>query len=262
MPSETAARERLAGRVAIVTGGNAGLGRAIGEALGRDGAAVAILARTRQTGEATVRELGKEGISGGYYETDVSSAEGVERSVAAVLEDLGRVDVLINNAGLSKAGDLTHELPIEIWDESIGTMQSGVFYCSRAVAPHMIERGSGSIINISSIRGFSPRPRRLAYCAAKAAVLSMTQVMAAEWGAFGIRVNALAPGQMRTAMWDDDVARGLLDERHYLDVIPLGRIGDPTDVAQACAFLASDEAAYISGACLTVDGGLTSVPIG
>lgn len=253
---------KLKGRVAVVTGGNSGLGRAIGEELGREGAAVAIFARTSETGEAAARELGEQGIEARFYPTDVSKSAEVDRSVAAVLADFGRVDVLVNSAGLSKVGDLTHNLPDEIWDESIGTMQSGVFYCSRAVAPPMIKSGSGCIINISSIRGSSPRPGRLAYCAAKAAVIMMSRVMAAEWGSFGIRVNAVAPGQMRTPMWDDDVARGLLDEQYYLDVLPLRRIGMPDDVGRLCAFLASDEASYISGACITIDGGLTSVPIG
>jgi NAD(P)-dependent dehydrogenase (short-subunit alcohol dehydrogenase family) len=249
-------------RVAVVTGGSAGLGRAIAEALGRSGASIAIFGRSAGAGEAAARELGEAGMEARFYPTDVSRSADVDRSVAAALSDFGRIDVLVNNAGLSKVGHLTHELPDEIWNESIGTMQSGVFYCSRAVVPGMIDAGSGSIVNISSIRAFSPRPRRLAYCAAKAAVEAMSRVMAAELGPFGIRVNTVAPGQMRTAMWDDDVARGLLDEQHYLDVIPVRRIGVADDVGAVCAFLASDDAAYITGACIAVDGGLTSVPAG
>jgi NAD(P)-dependent dehydrogenase (short-subunit alcohol dehydrogenase family) len=252
----------LAGRVAIVTGGSTGLGRGIAQALGDAGAGIAILARSAERGEHAAATLGDSGIDARFYASDVGDPDEVERVTAAVRADFGRIDILVNNAGVSKVGHLTHELPTDIWQESIATMQSGVFYCSRAVAPHMIDRGSGAIVNISSIRAFATRSRRLAYCAAKAAVIAMTSVMAAEWGPLGIRVNVVAPGQTRSPMWDDDVARGLLDEQEYLDVIPLGRIGDPRDVAQACVFLVSDEAAYITGACLTVDGGLTTVPSG
>jgi NAD(P)-dependent dehydrogenase (short-subunit alcohol dehydrogenase family) len=117
-------------------------------------------------------------------------------------------------------------------------------------------------VNISSIRGFSPNPGRLAYCAAKAAVILMTKVMAGEWAPFGVRVNAVAPGVQKTGMWDEDVARGIFDEQEFLDLIPAHRLGDPHEVGRLCSFLASDEAGYITGACVTIDGALTSIPAG
>ena len=141
-------------------------------------------------------------------------------------------------------------------------MQTGVFYCMRAAGRIMLEQGSGSVVNIASIRGLSPNPGRIAYCAAKAAVIMMTRVAAGEWGARGVTVNAIAPGVMRTPMWDRDVADGLLDEQLYLDTVPLGKIGDPTDVGRLVVYLCSSEAGYMNGSVLTIDGGLTSVPAG
>jgi NAD(P)-dependent dehydrogenase (short-subunit alcohol dehydrogenase family) len=141
-------------------------------------------------------------------------------------------------------------------------MQTGVFYCMRAAARIMLPRRSGSVVNISSIRGFSPNPGRIAYCAAKAAVIMMTHVAAGEWAPHGVRVNAIAPGVMRTPMWDADVARGVLDEPYYLETIPARRLGDPSEVGRLAVFLASDEASYITGAVHAIDGALTSIPAG
>jgi NAD(P)-dependent dehydrogenase (short-subunit alcohol dehydrogenase family) len=117
-------------------------------------------------------------------------------------------------------------------------------------------------VNISSIRGFSPNPGRLAYCATKAAVIMMTRVAAGEWAPRGVRVNAVAPGILRTPMWDADVARGVLDEAHYLDLVPAKRIGDPAEVGKLVAYLASDAATYVTGTVQTIDGGLTAIPAG
>ena len=141
-------------------------------------------------------------------------------------------------------------------------MQTGYFFCTRAAGRVMLEQRSGSVIHISSIRGFSPNPGRLAYCASKAAVLMMAKVTAGEWAPYGVRVNAVAPGVEATPMWKRDVELGLFDEQEYIDLIPAGRLGDPADVAHLCSFLASDEACYITGACVTIDGGLTSIPAG
>ena len=181
---------------------------------------------------------------------------------AQVHADLGRFDALVNCAGISRVGDHTQDLSDEIWNQSIGVMQSGVFFCTRAAGRVMLEQRSGSVTHISSIRGFSPNPGRLAYCAAKAAVLIMAKVTAGEWAPYGVRVNAVAPGVHRTPMWTRDVALGLFDEQEYLDLIPAHRLGDPAEVGELCSFLASDDAGYITGACVTIDGGLTSIPAG
>ena len=149
------------------------------------------------------------------------------------------------------------------WLDSIAVMQTGVFFGIRAAGRIMIEQGTGgSIINISSIRGFSPNPGRMTYCAPKAAVIMMTQIAASEWAQYGIRVNAIAPGVLRTPMWDADVARGAIDEQAYLDVVPAGRLGTPAEVGELAVYLASDKASYVNGSCITIDGALTSIPAG
>jgi NAD(P)-dependent dehydrogenase (short-subunit alcohol dehydrogenase family) len=206
-----------------------------------------------------LRELGTETRS---YHVDVTSSAEVDTVFAHVQNDLGRVDVLVNSAGISRVGDHTQDLSDEIWNQTIAVMQSGYFFCTRAAGRVMIEQRSGSVIHISSIRGFSPNPGRLAYCASKAAVLMMTRVTAGEWAQYGVRVNAVAPGVESTPMWKRDVALGLFDEQAYVDLIPAGRLGDPDEVARLCSFLASDDASYITGACVTIDGGLTSIPAG
>ena len=124
----------------------------------------------------------------------------------------------------------------------------------------MLPRKSGSVVNISSIRGFSPNPGRIAYCAVKGAVIMMTKVAAGEWARDGVRVNAVAPGVERTPMWDADVARGVIDEEAIVRVVPAGRMGDPADVGTLVAYLCSDHAAYINGSVITIDGALTSIP--
>jgi NAD(P)-dependent dehydrogenase (short-subunit alcohol dehydrogenase family) len=196
------------------------------------------------------------------YAVDITDSAAVDRAVEDVRADLGRVDILINNAGISRVGDHTQDLSDETWNESIAVMQTGVFYCSRAVGRALIAQGSGAVVNISSIRGTSPNPGRLAYCASKAAVIIMTQVMAAEWGPLGVRVNAVAPGVVATGMWKEEVARGLYREQDYIDVIPARRLAEPSEVGRLCSFLASDECGYVTGACVTIDGALTAIPSG
>jgi NAD(P)-dependent dehydrogenase (short-subunit alcohol dehydrogenase family) len=246
------------GRVVIVTGGGGGIGSAICDEFARDGARVAVWDLDRGAAEAVAARL--DGARA--YEVDITDSAAVDATTEAVVRDLGGLQVLINNAGISRVGDHTQDLSDEIWHQSIGVMQTGVFFCSRAAGRHMLEQRAGAVVNISSIRGFSPNPGRLAYCAAKAAVILMTKVMAGEWAPFGVRVNAVAPGVQATGMWDRDVALGLFDEQEFLDLIPAHRLGDPHEVGRLCSFLASDEAGYITGACVTIDGGLTSIPAG
>ncbi len=250
------------GRVAIVTGGGGGIGAATCEVFAREGAKLAVLDVDEGLAEETAQKLRGLGAEARAYRADVTSSAEVDSVFAQVQSDLGGIDVLVNCAGISRVGDHTHELSDEIWNQSIGVMQTGVFFCTRAAGRVMLEQRSGSVINISSIRGFSPNPGRLAYCAAKAAVLVMTKVTAGEWAPYGVRVNAVAPGVQLTPMWTRDVALGLFDEQEYIDLIPAGRLGDPAEVGRLCSFLASDDASYITGACVTIDGGLTSIPAG
>jgi NAD(P)-dependent dehydrogenase (short-subunit alcohol dehydrogenase family) len=178
------------------------------------------------------------------------------------VEDFGRLDTVVNNAGISRVGPHTHEVTDEDWLDSIAVMQTGVFFGMRAAGRIMMEQGGGSIVNISSIRGFSPNPGRMTYCAPKAAVIMMTHIAAGEWAEHGIRVNAVAPGVLRTPMWDADVARGAIDEQFYLDIVPAKRLGTPADVGKLVVYLASDASSYMNGSCLTIDGALTSIPAG
>ena len=248
----------LDGRIAVVTGGAGGIGSSICEELAREGATVAVW----DMDGAKAADLAAQIPNAQAYEVDITDSAAVDRVVAQVVEDHGRIDTLINNAGISRVGDPTHELSDEIWEQSIGVMQTGVFYCSRAAGRVMIDQGSGTVVNISSIRGYSANPGRLAYCAAKAAVIIMTEVMAGEWGPRGIRVNAIAPGVVATGMWKEEVARGLYREQDYIDQIPSRRLAEPSEIGRLCAFLSSDECAYINGACITIDGALTRIPSG
>lgn len=252
---------KLLGRTAIVTGGAKGLGRAIAEELAREGANIAIFDLDQSEAAAAATEIAALGVTARGYSCDVSQSDAVDAAFAAVVGDFSRIDILVNNAGVSFVGPHIKDVTNEIWDKSIGVMQTGVFYCMRAATRYMLPQRSGSVINISSIRGFSSNPGRIAYCASKAAVIMMSQVAAAEWAPYGVRCNAIAPGVQRTPMWDEDVKLGVVDEERVLRVTPAGRLGEPREVGRLAVFLASDDAEFINGSCVTIDGGLTSVPI-
>ena len=252
----------LDGKVAIVTGAGTGLGRGIAQELAEAGASIAVLEIDGDAAVVAADEIAQAGVEARAYPTDVSVSKQVDDAFAAAARDFGRLDIVVNNAGISRVGPHTQDVTDEDWIESIAVMQTGVFYCMRAAGRIMLPQKSGSIVNISSIRGFSPNPGRMTYCAPKAAVIMMTSVAAGEWAPHGIRVNAIAPGVLRTPMWDADVARGAIDEQYYIDTVPAGRLGLPTEVGKLVVFLSSDDASYITGGVHTIDGALTSIPAG
>jgi NAD(P)-dependent dehydrogenase (short-subunit alcohol dehydrogenase family) len=250
----------LKGKVAVVTGAGTGLGRGIAEELARAGAGIAVLEIDAESSARAAAELADLGVDARSYPTDVAQSAQVDEAFAAAVRDFGRLDIVVNNAGISRVGPHTQDVTDEDWHDSIAVMQTGVFFCMRAAGRVLVPQGSGSVVNISAIRGFSPNPGRMTYSAPKAAVIMMTKIAAGEWAPHGVRVNAIAPGVLRTPMWDADVARGAIDEQHYLDVVPMHRLGTPAEVGKLAVYLGSDDAAYVTGGVFTIDGALTSIP--
>jgi 3-oxoacyl-[acyl-carrier protein] reductase len=238
----------LAGKVALVTGGSRGIGAAISRELARGGAKVAVNYRAGQeAAEAVASETG-----GLAVQADVSSPEEAARLVEEVESELGDVDLLVNNAGVTR-DTLIARMSDEDWEVVVDTNLRGTFNTCRAVARKMLRRRAGSIVNLSSVVGLHGNPGQANYAASKAGIIGLTKALARELGSRGVRVNAIAPGYISTELTDvlNDEQRGLI-----LGNTPLGRLGEPEDVAVAVRFLCSDEAAFITGEVLLVDGGL------
>lgn len=248
----------LEGRVAIVTGSTKGIGFHIAQRFLEEGARVVINSRSvedvRRTAKSLLREVPKSVLG---VAADVGSAEECRKVVDATLSAFGAVDILVNNAGISMVAP-SLDLSPEDWDRTLRIDLSGAFYMSQACARHMIPKEGGSIINISSILGQGGLPKRAAYCAAKHGLIGLTRSLATEWAHWGIRVNAISPGYIRTAMDVRDGATGDYTEFDILGRTPLGRYGLPEEVADLALFLAGPASSYISGADIPVDGGWTA----
>jgi NAD(P)-dependent dehydrogenase (short-subunit alcohol dehydrogenase family) len=252
---------RLAGKVAIVTGAGMGLGEAIARRLAEEGAHLACVDVRPGPNDAVVdaiRSAGGEAIS---LEADVAAAADTRRVADATVERFGRIDVLVNNAGVLPSRETVLDTTEADWDETLRVNVKGVFLMSKAVLPAMIAQGGGAVVNLSSITGVVGLPVRPAYSASKGAVAILTKQMAVDFGRHGVRVNALSPSFVITsinrAMFDRMRAEGAPWER-LLDQHLLRRLGEPRDVADAALFLASDEARWITGVVLPVDGGYTA----
>jgi NAD(P)-dependent dehydrogenase (short-subunit alcohol dehydrogenase family) len=241
---------RLDGKVAVVTGGNRGLGQAYARALGEAGARVAIAARDEVLSESVARELGALAVT-----TDVSDAASVEAMLATVTAELGPVDVLVNNAGVCYHRPAL-EVPEDEWRSVWDVNVDGVWHCCRAVGAQMVERRSGTIINVGSISAeIVNRPQwQPAYNASKAAVHQLTKSLADEWAPHGVRVNALAPGYVKSEMAPVDDPRF---RARWIDDAPMQRAASPEEIAPSVIYLASDASSFMTGSVLVVDGGYT-----
>lgn len=249
---------RLGGRVALVTGAGRGIGRGIALGYAREGADLVLLARTEpQVAEvaAEVRAIGRRAEP---VVADVRDEAQVEAAVERATHVFGRIDVLVNAAGIPMVAP-SAEISLEDWRRCIDTNLTGTFLCARAVARRMIDAGTGGrIINIGSLQSYLGFPLRAAYGASKGGVVQLTKALAVEWAPRGINVNCIAPGFIHTAITDELVSRGVLDTAPIVQRTPKGRLGRVDDVVGAAVFLASDDADFVVGATLLVDGGYTA----
>lgn len=252
----------LAGKVAIVTGAGGGIGRAAAAELSRAGAALLLVDRDAAGLERTAAELEGEGMALTRV-ADVADEEQARGYVELALEQLGAIDVLFNNAGIEGAVGELAAYEVADFDRVLAVNLRGAFLALRLVLPPMIAAGAGSIVNTASMAGLLGLPGTVAYNATKAGVISMTKTAAAEAGPHGVRVNAICPGLIETRMIESLIDEFNPDDaeaqrRQMTGLVPLGRFGEPREVAQVVRFLASEEASYVNGATITIDGGVTA----
>lgn len=254
--SATPPSRRFVGKVAIVTGGNAGIGQQVAVSLAREGAKVVIAARRADEGERTVELIRAQGGEALFVPTDVTQAASVQSMVRACVERFGRLDIAFNNAGIT--GSVTHEI-IEadegLFDQTIAVNLKGTWLCMKYEVPEMLRTGTGSIVNCASTAGIRGGARAGAYYASKHAVVGLTKSIALEYATRGIRINAVCPGMIKTDMVAQQFASAPEKFAMLKQKIPMGRPGETGEVAAAVLWLCSDESTYVTGATLSVDGG-------
>jgi NAD(P)-dependent dehydrogenase (short-subunit alcohol dehydrogenase family) len=248
----------LAGRVAVVTGGGQGIGLASAQALGEAGAKVIVADLLPDRAENAVQELGQLGVAATAVAVDITKSDQVDAAAARIEQEHGPVGILVNNAGVAKSNVRAEDTSDEHWRFHIEVNLNGLFWCCRTFGRRMLERGKGSIVNVGSMSGFivnKPQPQSF-YNASKAAVHHLTRSLAAEWGQRGVRVNAVAPTYIETPL----TRFGMEDESLYptwLEMTPMGRVGQPDEIASVVLFLASDASSLLTGSIVLADGGYT-----
>lgn len=243
---------RVNDQVVVITGGAGGIGRETAVLFAREGAKVVVADFVEEAGKELVQELNAKEDKHLFVRINVADPQEAQRMVEAIVNHYGRLDILINNAGITRDA-LLKKMSTEQWQQVLDVNLSGVFYCTQAALPQMLDQGRGCIINTSSVVGVHGNIGQTNYAATKAGVIGMTKTWAKELGPKGIRVNAVAPGFIATPMVDS-VPEKLLEK--LTTSVPLRRLGEPRDIANAYLFLASSEASYINGTVLEVDGGL------
>jgi len=243
---------RLKGKVALVTGFGSGLGQAIAVLFASEGAAVTGTSTTEAKGKETLDMITANGGRALFLPGDVGRTDQMKAVLAETVKRFGGLDILVNSAGVRANGSIT-EISEAVWDRTIDTNLKGVFVVSRLAIPEMVKRGKGAIINIAARSGITGQAGRAAYCASKGGMITLTEAMAEDHAPQRIRVNCICPGPTQTPMVDTSTPERMA---RYAQRVPLGRIGQPEDVAQAALYLASDQASHVTAAILPVDGGM------